>query len=399
MAETDKNEHLKEFELSEKKLTIQNQITFAAELFQTDITIRTLLESLAQGVIIVDNRGTILLVNASAEQMFGYKSADIVGKNHNILLPEGLHKIHTEHMESYFNNPKIRPMGLGLSLIGVKFDGTEFPVEISLSFINIKNDLLVLSLISDITFRVEIENSLKNHVKELAESNGALESFSYSVSHDLRAPLASVIGFSQILKEDYADKIDETGQTYLNMIISSGNKMNQLISDILNLSRIVKQEIIWQECDLGEIAKSIIDDLRKTDPSRNIKIIIHESLKAKGDPKLLQIALSNLLNNAWKFTGRTNEPRIEFGQIWQDNEKVFFIKDNGAGLKKDTERMFKPFQRMHSDKEFPGTGIGLAIVDRVITRHKGRIWVESTPGSGSTFYFTLADPVLKLNRK
>jgi PAS domain S-box-containing protein len=399
MAETDENEHLKDIELSEKKLTIQNQITFAAELFQTDITIRTLLESLAQGVIIVDNQGVILLVNASAELMFGYKSSDIIGKNHNILLPKRLHKIHTEHMESYFKDPRVRPMGKGLSLVGAKFDGTEFPIEISLSFVNIKNVLLVISLISDITLRAGIENSLKNHLKELADANSALESFSYSVSHDLRAPLASMIGFSQVLKEDYAEKIDETGQSYLNIIISSGNKMSQLISDILNLSKIAKQEITWQECDLGEIAKSIIDDLRKDYPSRNIEIIIHQNLKAKGDPKLLQIALSNLLNNAWKFTGKANAPRIEFGEIWQENKKTFFIRDNGVGFKKDTERMFKPFQRMHSDKEFPGTGIGLAIVDRVITRHKGKIWAESTPGSGSIFYFTLADPFLKLDHK
>jgi signal transduction histidine kinase len=280
-------------------------------------------------------------------------------------------------------------MGRGLSLIGVKSNGIEFPVEISLSYIRTKGTLLVLSLISDISLRVEIELALQTQMKELADTNDALESFSYSVSHDLRTPLAAIIGFSQILKEQYSEKIDKDGQAYLVSILNSGTKMNQLISDMLDLSRISKQGIVWQECDLGEIAKSIIEEMLKAEPSRKIEIIIHEGLNTRGDPKLLTIALSNLLRNAWKFTGKTKSPFIEFGNIWQDNKKVFFIKDNGVGFEINKERMFKPFQRMHSENEFPGTGIGLAIVDRVIKRHEGKIWAESIPGKGSTFYFTL----------
>jgi PAS domain S-box-containing protein len=321
--------------------------------------------------------------------MFGYKSADMVGKHHDLLIPKRLLTIHKEHMEHYLKEPKIRPMGRGLSLIGVKSNGIEFPVEISLSYIRTKGTLLVLSLISDISLRVEIELALQTQMKELADTNDALESFSYSVSHDLRTPLAAIIGFSQILKEQYSEKIDKDGQAYLVSILNSGTKMNQLISDMLDLSRISKQGIVWQECDLGEIAKSIIEEMLKAEPSRKIEIIIHEGLNTRGDPKLLTIALSNLLRNAWKFTGKTKSPFIEFGNIWQDNKKVFFIKDNGVGFEINKERMFKPFQRMHSENEFPGTGIGLAIVDRVIKRHEGKIWAESIPGKGSTFYFTL----------
>jgi PAS domain S-box-containing protein len=390
MPDLDTNEHSKDNPLLKKESIIQKHLAFAAGIFHDEVNIRTLLESLGQGVVIIDNHGVILLVNAHAEQMFGYKSADIIGKHHDILIPKRLLTIHKEHMEHYLKEPKIRPMGRGLALVGVRSDGAEFPIEISLSFIKTKSTLLVINLISDISFRVEIEMALQTQMKELADTNSALESFSYSVSHDLRAPLATMIGLSQVLKEEYSDKIDKDGRTYLENIIISGTKMNQLISDMLDLSRISKQGVVWQECDLGEIAKSIVDDMRKAELSRGIEINIHEGLKTRGDPRLLTIVLSNLLRNAWKFTRKTKSPFIEFGAMWQENKKVFFIKDNGVGFEINEERMFKPFQRMHSDNEFPGTGIGLAIVDRVIKRHEGKIWAESTPGKGSTFYFTLA---------
>jgi PAS domain S-box-containing protein len=387
MADLDENIRLNENVHVKKNQSIQNNIAYAAGLFQEDVTTRTLLESLGQGVVIVDNTGTILLTNVRAEQMFGYKSADLIGQHHDLLLPKRYHEIHQKHMALYFKGPKIRPMGQGLALVGTRSDGSEFPMEISLSYVKTRSSLLVITLISDITPRIEIEKALKDRMEELSQANSALESFSYSVSHDLRTPLAIMIGFSQILKEDYSDKLDEEGQMYLNRIIHSANNMSQLISDVLNLSRIAKQEVVVQDCNLSDMARLIMDDLRATEPSRNVDIVIHDELKAKGDPKLLKIALTNLLSNAWKFTGKTKSPRIEFGVTIKNKEKTFFIKDNGAGFKTDNEKIFKPFHRMHSESEFPGTGIGLAIVDRVVLRHNGKIWAESTPGEGSVFYF------------
>ena len=374
----------------EQELAIQRQIAFATGLFQKDITIRTLLESLGQGVIVVDSNGYILLVNARSEQMFGYPGEEIIGKHHDILLPMRIHKIHEEHMATYFKEPKIRPMGQGLDLIGIRRDGTEFPVEISLSFVKIQNAFLVIALVSDITLRKEADEALKRRAEELAESNKALQSFSYSVSHDLRSPLHTIVGFSKILLEDYSDNLDKEGLDFLQRIIKSGENMNELIDNMLALSRITRHEISLQEIDIESMAESIIDQLRKTEPHPGAEVFIHKNLIAMGDPSLIRIALTNLISNSWKYTSKVKNPRIEIGAKRRADHTTFFVRDNGVGFDpKNASKLFTPFQRLHSENEFPGTGIGLAIAARVISRHHGRIWAESSPGQGAIFFFEL----------
>ncbi len=226
--------------------------------------------------------------------------------------------------------------------------------------------------------------------QQLKAANQELEAFSYSVSHDLRAPLRSIDGFSQALLEDYAERIDEPGRQYLGRIRAATARMGELIDDLLQLSRVTRAEMTREAVDLSALAGSIVDDLRRTDPDRPVEVVIQSGLHVEGDAKLLRIALVNLLSNAWKFTGRQAAARIELGSSETDNEHVFYVRDNGAGFDMAyASKLFGAFQRLHAASEFPGTGIGLAIVQRIVRRHGGRLWAEGAVNRGATFYFTL----------
>lgn len=383
----------------ERELNIQRLIGFVSGLFQEELTVRTLMESLAQGVVVISADRNILLLNERAEQMFGYKNRDIVGKSHDILIPERFFKIHKEHMVHYFEVPKVRPMGIGLDLYGTRSNGNEFPIEISLSFVETKSGILVMALVTDITIRKQIEKALNSRAQELEKLNANLseayqnlESFSYSLSHDLKGPLQTLIGFSNLLLQEYRGKIlDDEGIDYLNRIVRNENKMSNLIRDMLALSKITRQESVIQTIDLSEIARIIISDLRKDYPERDVKVLIENDLKTRADPNLVTMALNNLLSNAWKFTSKTVNPCIEFGVCREEGMRVYFVKDNGAGFDmRFSEKLFTPFKRLHSDSEYKGTGVGLAIVERVIKRHGGRIWAKGEIGKGATFFFTLS---------
>ena len=249
-------------------------------------------------------------------------------------------------------------------------------------------------LSSEVVERKRAEEELerhREHLEEIVEERTTeLESFIYSVSHDLRAPLRSISGFGRILIEDQAGKLDEQGRSYVERMNQSAVRMSRIIEDLLSLSRISRQEIERTRLDLSKIASPIVSDLRASDPSRSVEIKIAEGLTADGDESLITIVLTNLLENAWKFTSKTAGALIEFGAFPQERGSVFYVRDNGAGFDlQHRERMFLPFHRLHQEKEFEGTGIGLAIVKRIIHRHGGEIWAEGTTGKGATLYFTL----------
>ncbi len=242
----------------------------------------------------------------------------------------------------------------------------------------------------DITERRQGEEELQRYTRELEASNQEMETFSYSVSHDLRAPLRTMDGFSEAVLTDYGDKLDETGKDYLTRVRRASHTMAQLIDDILKLSRINRAEMHLESVNLSNLAHSITEELKATQPERQAEFIIVHGIIVKGDKNLLQIGLRNLLENSWKYTGKCSAARIEFGVQNQKGGKVCFIRDNGIGFDMQyAGKLFQPFQRLHTIKEYPGTGIGLATVQRVIRRHNGRIWAESEPGKGATFYFTL----------
>jgi signal transduction histidine kinase len=235
----------------------------------------------------------------------------------------------------------------------------------------------------------EIEEH-KHSKDELAASNKELEAFCYSVSHDLRAPLRSIEGFSKALEDDYAEKLDSQGKDYFHRIRRATSHMSQLINDLLNLSRITRSSLNFKIVDLSAMVEKIVTDLRNQQPERKVELIISREVKAKGDERLLFLALENLVSNAWKFTKKNTDPKIEFGVKSSEGKKVYFLRDNGAGFEmKYVDKLFNAFQRLHDKSEFEGTGIGLTTVQRIIHRHGGSIWAEGEVERGATFCFTL----------
>ena len=261
----------------------------------------------------------------------------------------------------------------------------------------------VASMVDDITERTQAEQELEQHrhhleamvaerTAALEEANKELESFSYSVSHDLRAPLRSIDGFSHALMEDYAGQIDETGRNYLQRVRSSAQRMGMLIDDMLSLSRVMRHELKRKDINLSEMAGAAISTLRDYDPKREVDVHIEPGIQAWGDAHLIDIALDNLLGNAWKYTGKNDKAHIEFGLAENKGNKVYRVRDNGVGFDMQyVDKLFGSFQRLHKADEFEGTGIGLATVARIIHRHGGKIWAEGEVGRGATFYFTLGD--------
>jgi two-component system NtrC family sensor kinase len=227
-------------------------------------------------------------------------------------------------------------------------------------------------------------------VDELKSKNIELEAFSYSVSHDLRAPLRSIDGFSKLLLDGYADKVDAKGQDFLRLVREAAQRMGELIDDLLLLSRIGRAGLSRDQIDLSGIARGVSEELKKKDPDRHIEWCIEDQLLVEADSGLMRVAFDNLLGNAWKFTSKVSAPRIEVGTSQQEGGAVFFVRDNGAGFNMEwAEKLFSPFQRLHTESEFEGTGIGLATVYRIVDRHGGRIWAESAVDHGATFYFTI----------
>jgi light-regulated signal transduction histidine kinase (bacteriophytochrome) len=238
--------------------------------------------------------------------------------------------------------------------------------------------------------RERAQEVLKQRTDQVEAANREIEAFSYSISHDLKAPLRILDGFSLAVLEDCGDKLDEKGRDYLNRIRNASQKMAQLIDDILKLSRITMADMNTGLVNLSNLAESIAADIKATQPERHVEFVIQPEMTALGDIKLLDVALRNLMENSWKYTNKSSLARIELGVNSRDGKQVYFLADNGAGFDlKYADRLFQPFRRLHSDEEFPGTGIGLATVQRVIHRHGGRIWADSEIGKGATFYFTL----------
>jgi len=236
----------------------------------------------------------------------------------------------------------------------------------------------------------ERHEALRRNAAELVAANTELDAFAYSVSHDLRAPLRSIDGFSQVLLEDYSAKLDEAGQDSLRRVRAATQRMGTLIDDLLKLARVTRTEIRAEAVDLSHMAQEIATELQRATPDRQVEFAIAPGLKAEGDARLLRVVLENLLRNSWKYTAKQPEPRVEFGSVEANGGRAFMVRDNGAGFDmKYADKLFGVFQRLHSAAEFEGTGVGLATVRRIINRHGGRIWAEGAVDQGATFYFTL----------
>ncbi len=365
------------------ELQVQQRIAFASGLLQGDLTIRTLLESLAEGVVVIDKGGTILLVNARAEAMFGYEKSEMIGKPHDIVLPLRFHDIHKQHMSRYFNEPKIRPMGMGLDLIACRKDASEFPVEISLSFMETADNFFVIAFVSDITRRKQVEQELK-------ERNQALDAFAHTLAHDIKNSIAVMTGFSQNLEQFASELTPEEIAESAKMVAKTGGKIHHVIDELLRFSTISREEIKLMPVNMTEVLSSVMERLKPSIQEHNGQVKIQDEFPLSlGHAGWIEEIWYNYISNALKYGGEP--PVVDVGATEEPGGKIrFWVKDNGKGL---TElQMVDIFNSYESRKEKSqkGHGLGLSIVRRIAEKLNGEVRAENSPDGGALFSFTLA---------
>lgn len=375
-----------------------------ARLREREQWLATTLRSIGDGVIATDTMQKVTLLNPVAEALTGWKHDEALGR----ALGEIMNLV-TEQRCKPIESPMAtalrqkRVMSLQHDAVLVDRKGAAVPIDDSAApIISDRGEVLGgVIVFRDISERrradeeirhlnADLERRVVERTSQLEAANKELDAFSYSVAHDLRAPLRGIDGFSQALIEDHAVNLGPDGLEQLARVREAARRMSQLIDDLLRLSRVAKSELHRQPVDLSRLAGVVASELRSAHPHREVAVAIQEDLTVKADEKLLQIVLENLLGNAWKFTAKASHPAIEVGAFEKDAQRTYFVRDNGAGFDMEyAHKLFGVFQRLHTATEFEGTGVGLAIVQRIINRHGGRIWAESAVGQGTTFYFVL----------
>jgi len=362
-------------------------------LRESEEKFKHLVQEMNDGFFVIQD-AKVVFTNTRGAEMFGHAGEEITGKPiEELLSPELTRTLSKMHAEVARGKAIAQQHETRLT----RKDGKVCTFELSVRDMDYAGKPAVSVVMRDITERRKAEEELARQAKEVARANAELcvvnkelEAFSYSVSHDLRAPLRSIDGFSKAVLEDYEQKLDDQGKDYLHRVRAASQRMAQLIDDLLNLSRVTRSDMQHDSVDLSAIAQSIAADLQGMQPDRQVEFVIAEGLMAKGDIRLLKLVLENLVSNAWKFTGRHAHAKIEFGTVPYNGKTAYFVRDDGAGFDMAyAEKLFTPFQRLHGMTEFAGTGIGLALVQRIIHRHGGQVWAEGKMEEGATFYFTL----------
>ena len=362
-----------------------------AAVRRTESMFRQLFESAPDPEIAVNHAGIIVRVNAEATRVFGYGREQMLNQPVEMLMPDRLREPHVGLRGTYMAAPRTRPMGAGLDLYARRKDGSEFPVEISLSPMETEEGYFVVSVIRDVTRQKKAEQALKELADELARSNTDLQQFAFAASHDLQEPLRAVAGCTQILQKRYADKLDARADELIEEAVQGATRMQSLVNDLLEFSRVGSRGQPLKRVDARQSLEDALHNLAVTIRESGA-VVTHDPMpEVLADATQLAVVFQNLVANAIKFRG-DQRPEIHVGAERRPGEWRFFIRDNGIGIEPQYfERIFLVFQRLHTRKESPGTGIGLALCKRNVERHGGRIWVESEVGKGSTFYFTILE--------
>jgi PAS domain S-box-containing protein len=345
---------------------------------------RALLDSAPDATVIVNEEGIIQMINNQTENLFGYTREELIGQPVEILIPSDLRNKHEHHRMSFVKAANVRSMGAGIELNAVKKAGDKFPVEISLSPIRTDEGMLVSASVRDISLRKGLEDQLR-------KSNAELEAFTYSVSHDLRAPLRGIIGFTAILEEDYASRLDSEALRLTGVIKTNTLRMGHLIDDLLAFSRMGKQELTKNPINMDSMVAEIVEEqVQQNRGGNTIAWDIRPLAWVNADLNTIRQVWINLISNAVKYSRNNASPRIEISSLAGNRETIYFVKDNGVGFDEQyKKKLFKVFQRLHSPEEFEGTGVGLALVERIVSRHGGRVWAEGKEDEGAIFYFSL----------
>ena len=361
-----------------------------SERTRAEARFRLAVEAAPNAMIMVDKEGRMALVNSTTERLFGYTRSELVGQSIDMLVPER-YRNHDEYRKAFARMPAVRPMGSGRDLYGRRRDGTEFPVEVGLNPIESPEGSFILCAVADITERKRAEQALRERTEELARSNRDLEQFAYVASHDLQEPLRAVAGPLQLLQRRYTGQLDARADEFIVHAVDGATRMQSLIDDLLSYSRVGRLE---------DPKQCVETELVVSQALRNLSVLIGESQAevthdalppVLGIPSQLTLLFQNLIGNALKFRAKDRRPSIQIGAEPLDGHWEFSIKDNGIGIDPQYfDRIFVIFQRLHTRREYPGTGLGLALVKRIVEHHGGRIRVESTVGEGTTFFFTLA---------
>lgn len=379
---------------------ITEQKRAESALRESEERYRRIVETAEEGIWVIDAESNTSFVNRKMADMLGYTEEEMLGQSLDMFMDIEGQAIAAENVER-------RRAGIS-EQHDFKFrrkDGTQFWALIGTNPILDDHGQYMgaLAMVTDITTRrqaeaeirklnEELEERVRRRTAELEAINRELESFSYSVSHDLRAPLRGIDGWSLALLEDYGETLKPTAREYLERVRAEAQRMGELIDDLLTLARVMRGEMLWQEVDLSAIAEKQAEALQNIEPNRKVEWYIQPGLATHGDPRLLNLVLQNLIGNAWKFTSRHDMARIEFGITEEEGNRTFFVRDDGAGFDMAyAEKLFAPFQRLHRPTDFPGTGVGLAITQRIVQRHGGRIWPDAAVEKGATFYFTLGE--------
>jgi len=358
---------------------------------QAEKRIHALLETAPNPMVLIDDAGTIVLINAQTETSFGYPMDELLGQPVTILVPERFRELHREYLGNFFAHPIPQQIGMSRDLYGRRKEGSEFPIEIGLYPFQTETGMWVRYAISDITERKRAEEALARKMEELARSNADLEQFAYVASHDLKEPLRAVSGGVQLLQRRYEGQLDERAGEFIALAIDGTSRMERMIEGLLAFSRVGTRGGKFEPVDGAKVLTAALQNLQAAIQESGAVVTQDPLPTVNADAVQLLSLFQNLIGNALKFR-RTEPPRIHVGAQWSDGNWRFSVRDNGIGIESQYfERVFGVFQRLHTRREYPGTGIGLAICKKIVERHGGRIWVESMPGEGSTFYFTLAD--------